>query len=91
MSDAYNFNLDSFQLLDSMYLFSLSDKINLSFKNNGLCNQLLSTISLNEIFLSFGCCIHGILVQYNLFLFCAETSDEFISIGCTHNSFDIIS
>jgi len=37
----------------------------------------------NIVFLSSGCSILPILVQYNLFLFCAETSAELISTGST--------
>jgi len=48
-------------------------------------------ISFNMIFLSSGCLIHGIFVRYNLLRFCAETREELISIGSTHNSFEIMS
>jgi len=43
-----------------------------------------SNISLSIIPLSLGCVIHGMFVQYNLFLLCADTKALSISIGSTH-------
>ena len=44
-----------------------------------------SKISDNNIFLSFGNVMFGMFVQYNLFLFCAESNEEHIFSGSTPN------
>ena len=57
----------------------------------GCKKSIFSNISANFMPLSAGAITFGIFVQYNLTLFCADTSLELISIGSTPNSRVIMS